>query len=107
MGLRLLRAERRTRDEARRIAANIARTVGPAEQATDLYRPTSAITSTSDISLHALTYVMGREATSLPVGACAVRAHRDRDEEDFERVPLLSEPRKKQRAIPDCPMSSV
>ena len=41
-----------TRDEARRIAANIAKLPEAAEQATDLYRPTSAMTSTSDISLH-------------------------------------------------------
>jgi hypothetical protein len=40
-----------TRDEARRIAANI-KAAEAAEQATDLYRPTSAITSTPEISLH-------------------------------------------------------
>jgi hypothetical protein len=41
-----------TRDEARRIAANIRQAAGAAAQATDLYQPASAMTSTPDISLH-------------------------------------------------------
>jgi hypothetical protein len=40
-----------TKDKARRIAANIAKPPqGAAAEATGLYRPTSAMTSTPDIS---------------------------------------------------------
>jgi hypothetical protein len=50
-GLRRQRSALLTRDEARRIAANIAN-AGAAAEVTGLYRPTSAMTPTPDISLH-------------------------------------------------------